>query len=180
MKRTVKMNVTSIVSVALMTALISVCSLVAIPAPLPITLQTFAIYFSLFVLGGYRGTISVILYVLIGAVGLPVFAGATAGVFRLFDATGGFIFGFVVAAILFWLFSMLLPSNGKSALLCAFLSLCFLYAIGALWFAFVYLNGKESIMYVLYVCVFPFILPDAVKIFLAYFLAKKVKRIINI
>ncbi len=180
MKKTVKMNVTSLVSVALMAALISVCSLVAIPSPLPITMQTFAIYFSLFTLGGYRGTLSVMLYVFIGALGLPVFAGATAGVSRLFDTTGGFILGFIAAALLFWLLSILLPSNKKTLLIFAFLSLLFLYAIGTLWYAFVYLNGSGSIIYVLSVAVFPFILPDAVKIYLAYFLSVRMKRIIKI
>ena len=56
-------------------ALIAVCAWISIPADVPFTLQTFAIFTVCGLLGGKRGTVSVLVYLLLGAVGAPVFAG---------------------------------------------------------------------------------------------------------
>ena len=70
------------------------------PAPVPFTLQTFAIFLCSAVLGARRGLIAVLLYVLLGALGLPVFAGMQGGFGVLVGATGGYITGFLPAAVI--------------------------------------------------------------------------------
>ncbi len=161
--------------VALMSAFIAVSSFIAIPIPSPvvITLQTLGIYLSLFMLGGKRGTASVLLYVALGAVGLPVFSGFSGGVGRLLDATGGFIWGFVLLAVIYWLLSFL---TGKLFIIRVAVSLAALYLMGSVWYAFVYLGGFADIPYAMLVCVIPFVIPDIVKIFIAYYISKRLKK----
>ncbi len=167
-------------AIALLSAVICITSFISIPFPIPITLQTFGVYFALFMLGGKRGMLSVLLYVCIGAVGLPVFSGFTGGVSRLFDATGGYIFGFIVLSFVFWFFSTSLPKWRISCAISSAVSLIALYLTGSLWYAFVYLDGAKSFVYALAVSVLPFILPDVLKIILAYFTAKRISAIIKI
>ena len=69
------MRVTDLVYIAIGAALIAICSWISIPTAVPFTLQTFAVFFVLLLLGGERGTLSTIVYVILGAIGLPVFAG---------------------------------------------------------------------------------------------------------
>lgn len=90
----------SICFIALFTAVTAVLSIISIPTPIgvPITLQTFAIALSGFVLGKKYGTCSTILYILLGMIGIPVYAGMQAGIGALFGATGGYLFGFVFMA----------------------------------------------------------------------------------
>ena len=161
---------------ALCGALISVTALISIPLPsaVAITLQTFGIYFSLFFLGGRLGTASTVLYILLGAVGLPLFSGFTGGVSRLFDATGGFIFGFAFAALIYWLTVFI--GGERVKILAAVISILALYLIGALWYSSVYLGEEGGFAAALTVCVLPFIIPDAIKISLAYIISKRLTR----
>ena len=97
-----KLNVRTICMIALLTAVTSVLSIMQIPTPwgVPFTLQTAAMALSGYLLGEKYGTVSTILYVLLGTIGVPVFAGMSAGPGVLFGATGGYIFGFVFMTLL--------------------------------------------------------------------------------
>ena len=97
-----KFNVRTICMIAMLTAVTSVLSIMQIPIPwgVPFTLQTAAVALSGYVLGEKYGTISTILYVLLGTIGVPVFAGMSAGPGVLFGATGGYIFGFIFMTFL--------------------------------------------------------------------------------
>lgn len=163
---------------SLMAALMCVSAMIYIPTAVPITLQSLVLYFSLFFLGGARTSAVVTLYVLIGAIGLPVFSGFSGGVGRLFDASGGFIFGMLAAALIWWLLERVLPSaiKARQVILCS-ASLAVLYICGTLWYAFVYLGGSGGLIPALTICVLPFIVPDTVKIALAYFINKKISKI---
>ena len=77
--------------VALGAVLIAICSWISIPAAVPFTLQTFAVAFVLLTLGGRRGTLSIIIYILLGAIGIPVFSQFSAGIGVLLGTTGGYI-----------------------------------------------------------------------------------------
>ena len=176
MRHSSKIDVRSLVMIALMTAFISVSSIIAIPLVIPITLQTFGVYFALFFLGGKRGSISVFLYVLIGCLGLPVFSGFGGGVSRLFDAGGGYIIGFVVASLTYWLLVSVLKCKGSRMIAIA-VSLSTLYISGVLWYAFVYLGGGDGVVYAISVGVLPFIIPDVIKIYLADFIARRLNKI---
>ena len=90
---------------ALFAALMAVCSWITIPYVVPFTMQTFGVFLALLLLGGKRGTICMAVYLLLGAVGLPVFSGFRGGVGALVGSTGGYLVGFIVSALLMWALS---------------------------------------------------------------------------
>lgn len=176
-----KINAFDTAVVALMTAITVVCSLVSVPlGSIPVTLQTFAVCVSVGILGMKKGTLSVLLYLALGAVGLPVFSGFQGGIGALLGPTGGYALGFVPFAITA---GLVIDSLGRKIhiLLLSFaagLVLC--YTVGTLWFVFVYSQGKTDIVSALYVCVLPYIVPDAVKLILAALVTKAVSERIKI
>lgn len=97
-----KITTKEIVSVGMFAAVLAVLSQISIPMPsgVPITLQTFAVALTGVVLAWKLGTASVIVYILLGAVGVPVFAGFSGGAQVLVNYTGGFIWGFIVMTLL--------------------------------------------------------------------------------
>ena len=97
-----RLKIRDIAYIGASAALIAVCSWISVPSPVPFTLQTFAVFSAVGILGGRRGTIAVLVYLLLGAVGLPVFAGFRGGVGVLLGTTGGYIAGFLLAALLMW------------------------------------------------------------------------------
>ena len=86
--------------IGMFTALITVCSWISIPTTIPFTLQTFAVFLTVALIGTKRSFISVIIYILLGAVGLPVFSGFKGGVGALLGPTGGYIIGFLFTALI--------------------------------------------------------------------------------
>ena len=90
------------VYIGIFTVLIAVCSWISIPAAVPFTLQTFGVFMAVEVLGGKRGTMAVLVYILMGAVGIPVFAGFQGGIGVIFNTTGGYIVGFLCSALIMW------------------------------------------------------------------------------
>ena len=86
--------------IALGAVLIAVCSWISIPTTVPFTMQTFAMFFVLSILGGKRGTTAIFVYVLLGAVGVPVFANFTSGIGVLLGNTGGYILGFLFIGLI--------------------------------------------------------------------------------
>lgn len=86
----------------ILAALIAVCSWISIPTAVPFTLQTFAVFLTLGLLGGRLGTLAVTVYLLLGAVGLPVFAGFHGGLGAFLGATGGYLVGFLFTALTMW------------------------------------------------------------------------------
>jgi biotin transport system substrate-specific component len=165
--------------ISLFAALIAVTSFIAIPiGTLPITLQTFGVFSTLILLGGRRGSISVAVYIALGAVGLPVFSGFSGGIGRLFDANGGFIFGFLAAALVYWLLSRVFSDTSVGAVISTVSAHLVLYAVGALWLFFGYSEGA-GFPETLALTVLPYLLPDAVKLFLAIFLCEKIKKRLN-
>lgn len=89
--------------IALMVALMAICAWITLPiGPVPFTMQTFAVFAALGLLGGRRGTLAVVVYLLLGAVGLPVFSGFNSGLSALLGPTGGYLVGFLVSALLYW------------------------------------------------------------------------------
>ena len=176
-----KFRVVDLTYMAVGAALTAVCSWVSIPSTVPFTLQTFAVFCVLSLLGGKRGTVSVLIYILLGAVGMPVFAGFTGGIGILLGTTGGYIIGFILMGLLFWLaehfFGNALPVRIVSML--AGLLVC--YAFGTGWFLRVYArqSGAIGIGTALSWCVLPFILPDLAKMALAVGIAGRVKKFIH-
>jgi len=171
----IKFKTADMAYTALFSVLIAVCSWISIPAVVPFTLQTFAVFCALGLLGGKRGTLSVLVYVILGAVGIPVFAGFTGGIGVLFGATGGYIMGFLCSALIYWLITRLF-GNKTAVIVIAMLSgLLACYLLGTAWFMAVYAHsaGAVGLTAALGWCVLPFVIPDLVKIALAAVLTKK-------
>lgn len=163
-------------------ALIAVCAWISIPADVPFTLQTFAIFTVCGLLGGKRGTVSVLVYLLLGAVGAPVFAGFAGGPGALFGTTGGYILGFLAQAAVLWAGERLLGRSPAAFLLSGVLGLAVCYLIGSVWFLFLYsrTTGPIGMATVLGWCVFPFVIPDLVKLALAMAVGKRLSRALHL
>ena len=154
-------------------ALLILCAWLSLPlGDSHITLQTFGLFLCLGTLGGKYGTLSVFTYLLLGAVGFPAFSGFRGGFGVLLDTTGGYLMGFFVAALLYWLITAPQSSSPTLRLIAMLLGLVTCYTTGTLWYAAIYLQGS-SIPFILAKCVLPYLLPDAVKLFLAWKLSNR-------
>ena len=181
MRKKNQRKIRNLSNVALGAALICVCSWISIPTPVPFTMQTFAVFFVLSTLGGGWGTASILLYVFLGALGLPVFSRFNAGVGVLFGSTGGYVLGFILMGLLYFILSRLFGEKPFLEVLYLLLGLFILYVFGTFWFYFVYLKGgeKAGLTAILSWCVFPFVVPDLIKLFLALLLKKRLLPIIR-
>ena len=164
---------------ALFAALLAVCAWLVIPAgPVPFTLQTFGVFAALGLLGGKRGTVSILVYLLLGAVGAPVFSGFQGGIGVLLGVTGGYLLGFLLCGLVMMLAEKLFGESTAVFLLASVVGLLLCYAFGTAWFLTVYARGGGAITLgaALGKCVLPFLLPDAAKLALAAVLRARVKR----
>lgn len=176
-----KTNTYDLVLIAVFAVLMAMCAYISIPVAVPFTMQTFGIFLTLNVLGGKRGTFAVCLYILMGAIGLPVFAGFQSGVGVLLGPTGGYVIGFVLSCLCYLLFEKVF-GRGKavrvSAMTCGMI-LCYIF--GTLWFMQVYTKdaGAMSLGAALSLCVLPFIVPDMLKMGLALIAAERLEKILR-
>ena len=164
-----------LVYVALFAVLIAMCAWISVPTTVPFTLQTFGIFLTVGLLGGKRGSMAVLVYILLGAAGIPVFSGFTGGIGRLFGSTGGYIVGFLASALVMWALEKVMGRKTWALAIQMVLGLIVCYAIGTVWFMVVYsgTSGAVGLMTVLGWCVIPFIIPDLIKIALALVLTKR-------
>ena len=168
--------------IALFAVLIAICSWISIPAMVPFTLQTFGVFLAVGVLGGKRGTLSVVTYLLLGAVGVPVFTGFSGGIGHIFGGTGGYIVGFLLSALVLWGMEHFLGRKKWVLVLSMLLGLLACYVFGTFWFMRIFTNnaGDIGLWTALVWCVFPYIVPDILKILLALTVCKKIARVIRI
>lgn len=164
--------------IALFTVLMAVCAWISVPVPAPFvqfTMQTFAIFAALLTLGGKRGTYAVTAYLLLGAVGAPVFSNFRGGLSVLLGATGGYILGFFFTALLYWLMTAKLGESLPVRLTAGVLGMATYYAFGTAWYLALYARmGKPmGVLTALGYCVFPFIVPDLIKLALAVLLSRR-------
>lgn len=174
------MKIKDITLTALFTALCAVCAWITVPSSVPFTMQTFAVFLACLTLGGDRAAVCLMAYLLLGAAGVPVFSGFRGGIGCLFGPTGGYIIGFVVTCLVYYLFTRFLPDKKLARVLGLFAGLCALYIFGTVWFAFVYAAGDvNSFGFAFLKCVVPFIIPDIIKMILAFILSERLRKIIN-
>ena len=133
------------VYIAIFAVIIAVCSWISVPMVVPFTLQTFGVFCAVGLLGGKRGTLSVLIYVLLGAVGVPVFAGFSSGIGTLFGVTGGYIMGFIFTALIYWLITAIFGKKLWAIILGMVLGLLACYAFGTIWFMVVYAQKAAPI-----------------------------------
>ena len=171
-----------LVYIALGVVLITICSWISISTTVPFTMQTFAVFFVLSFLGGKRGTVTIIVYVLLGAVGVPVFAQFTSGIGILLGNTGGYIVGFIFMGLVYWLIVHFLGKKLWAEILAMVIGLVVCYSFGTVWFMIVYAqsNGAVGLAMVLGWCVIPFIIPDLIKLGLALTLARRLSPVLKL
>ena len=176
------------VLISISAASITVCSWIRIPlGPVPFTLQTLGILAVMLTAGGRRGTIAVLVYLALGAVGVPVFAGFKGGIASFAGPTGGFLVGFLVSALVYWLLEKLFlkklmttPVKTWVFGMLAFLIFeVIMYIVGVIWFMTVYAaqTGPVGLATVMGWCVLPFIIPDIVKMVVAVLIGERASKL---
>lgn len=170
-----------IVFIALFAVLMAVCSWISIPTVIPFTMQTFAVYLTLNFLGGKRGTTSVCVYLLLGLIGLPVFANGVAGIGVLMGTTGGYMIGWIVSGLVMWRLEKLIGRKVWAQAVSMLIGLMICYIVGTAWFMAVYVKstGAVGLWVALGWCVFPFIIPDVVKLGLALWVSQRLEKTIR-
>lgn len=162
--------------IALFAVLIAISAWISIPFPVPFTLQTFAIILALMTLGGKRGFYAVLVYLLMGAAGLPVFSGFQGGFGMFMGATGGYLTGFLASAFLYRIFTGKRETPSRTVI-AALAGLLICYSIGTLWFSVGYASGSVTGIYsALLLCVVPYVIPDLIKLTLAFALSRRLKQ----
>ena len=168
--------------IALFSAIIVICSLITIPSVVPFTLQTFAIFLCLNILGAKKGIISILIYIFLGVVGLPVFSGFNGGIGALLNVTGGYIIGFIFSALTYWLIISIFSKKPRKTinLTASFSGLIVCYIFGTLWYILLFIKNGDTISFTsaLTICVLPFIIPDILKILLALSISEKINKLI--
>lgn len=160
-------------SCALMAALMCALGPLSVPiGPIPVTLTNLVIYLAVWLLGSKGATISTLVYLLLGAVGLPVFSGFQGGLAKLAGPTGGYLVGFLLVAFLGGLFVEKSKRNVLISIAGMIVGTALLYLLGTAWFVFQ--TGSEP-GHALSLCVYPFIPFDLGKIVLASLFGKLIR-----
>lgn len=177
-KKNKKNTLLDIVFIAMFIAIITVCSQISIPmGQIPFTLQTLGVFIAASMLGTKRGLLSVIVYILMGIVGLPVFAGFSGGVGVLFGPTGGYIFGFIFTALIVGIMSDKLGKKFWVLIVSMISGLAVCYLFGTVWFMAV---TKTDFLAALMLCVVPYLIADGLKIAVASILVNRLDKIIKL
>lgn len=165
--------------IAMGAVIIAVCSWISIPATVPFTLQTFAVCLVTAVFGLKMGVWTVVVYILLGAVGIPVFSGFRGGLGALLGTTGGYIVGFIFTAIIVGLAVKKFGRKPLVLVVSMVIGILVCYTFGTAWFMVVYAQktGPIGIMTALGWCVFPYLIPDGIKIAVAVLLTGRLSRL---
>ncbi len=168
-----KFKIYDLTLTAAFAVILVVCSWIQIPSIVPFTLQTFAVFACLLIIGGKRGCAAIAVYIALGAFGLPVFHGFTGGLGILTGPTGGYIFGFLLIGICYLLITEIAGEKLKTMCMALIFGLIICYLCGTVWF----MTAAESsnLTAALISCVIPFIIPDTIKLILAVWLSKRLK-----
>ena len=176
-----KFKTIDIVYIGLSAAMIAICSWISIPLAVPITLQTMGICLISALFGLKRGTLATVIYIILGAVGVPVFQGFTSGLGIIAGSTGGYIIGFIFTALIVGFVSDKFKGKFVPLIISMIIGILICYAFGTAWFAIVYAreNTPATIGTILGWCVIPFLIPDAVKIAVAAVLANRLNKFVK-
>lgn len=172
MTETKTLSIKNIALIGVITAVTCILAPMSVPIGLvPISLTNLVIYFGLYILGTSKGTISYLVYLLLGLVGLPIFSGFSAGPQKLFGPTGGYLIGFIPMAIIAGIF---IEKSGRKIVLSMvgmILGTAVCYAFGSAWLAYqAHMTFWEAIA----VGVSPFIIGDLIKMVLAALVAPQI------
>ena len=168
-----KIRTKQMVLIALMTAVTCVLGPLSIPlpfSPVPISLTNFAIFLAIFVLGMKSGTISFIIYLLLGAIGVPVFSSFRGGLQVLAGPTGGYLIGFIFLALIMGFALEHFDRKLVPTIIGMIIGMAVCYAFGTVWLAkLLSLSFKEGLI----MGVIPYLAGDAAKIIIAAIVGPK-------
>lgn len=176
-----KFKTIDLVYIGLSAAIIAVCAWISIPiSEISITLQTMGVCLVAALFGTKRGTISTVIYILLGAVGVPVFSKFQSGIGTLLGPTGGYIIGFIFTALIVGFVSN--KTNKLWALVLSMIcGILVCYAFGSAWFAVIFIQKgtPKALADILMLCVVPYLIPDAIKIVIASILVNRLKKYVK-
>lgn len=180
-KKKFALTTADIAVISLSAAVITVCSWICIPTVVPFTLQTFAVFAIAGLFGMKRSVFSMLVYILLAAIGLPVLSGFKGGFDKIIGTTGGYIVGFVFIAVIVGFASDRYGRRILPLTLSMLLGLAVCYVFGTAWFMLVYArtSGAVGLGTVLGWCVLPFIIPDCIKIACAVIISNRAGRFIK-
>lgn len=170
-----KIKIKDMIIIAFFATLTSVFSQIYIPFfPVNINFSLLSVFLAGGILTSSQAVLSQVVYVLLGAVGIPVFSGFGVGLPYLFGMKGGYIWGYILAVFVISFSQKMF--NQKFLYLSIFLGLISCYTLGTAWFIFI---SKTSVVEAFFMCVFPYLIGDFFKILLTVFLVKKLRKILK-
>lgn len=162
---------------ALLTAFFALSAYIHIPFSIPVTLQTFVLALCLVSAGTSETLRMLLVYFFAGCIGIPVFSGFRGGVSVLFEPSGGYLAGFFLMSLTYAVLIKVVPNIRYKNLTIMTVSLLPLYVISALWYSYIYLDGTGGgILSATMVCVFPYVIPDTVKVILGCAVGERIKK----
>lgn len=173
------LSLRDMVLIGVMCAVTCVLGPISIPlpfSPVPISLTNFVICISAYVLGTKKGTLSCILYLLIGLAGLPVFSGFSGGAAKMLGPTGGYLIGFIFQAVIAGLFIDRFPKKRLVHILGMAAGVACCYLFGTLWLAH---ESGNTFLYSILIGVVPYLPGDAVKIAAASLIGPKLRQAVR-
>lgn len=174
-----KSTTKDLVLIAMFAVTTAALAQIAIPMPftqVPISLATFAVFLSGGLLGAKRATAAQLVYVLLGVIGLPVFANFNGGFGVIAGPTGGYIVGYIATALIVGIAKDKFPHKRWCFVLCMVLGTIVCYTLGTAWFMFV---SHNNIWSSLLMCVIPFLPGDLLKIILAIFVTERLSKLVK-
>ena len=173
------LSLREMIAAAMMAAVTAVCAWITVPATVPFTMHTFAVFCAVLLLGSKGGFFSILTYLLIGAAGVPVFSGFKGGLGVLLGSTGGYLIGFLFMPVICLAAEKLFGAKLIPTIISLVIGLFVCYAFGTAWFIHVSTNAvtlKQALKW----CVIPFVIPDLLKLVLAVVLSLRVKKYIKL
>lgn len=171
-----KRSTITLVLIGVMAAVTCVLGPLSIPlpvSPVPISLTNFAVYLAVYVLGMQKGTLSYIIYLLIGFIGMPVFSAFSSGPAKLFGPTGGYLIGFIFMALITGYFVDRWTSHKIICMAGMILGTIVCYLFGTLWLAY---QANMGLGAALAAGVIPFIPGDLAKIIIAMIIGPQLRK----
>ena len=168
-----------IVLTAMFTAIIAVCAWITVPiGPVSFNLQIFGIFCAVGILGGRRSLFAVLAYLLLGAVGLPVFDGFSGGISALLSNSGGYLIGFIFIPLMYMAGEKFFGNKLIVRIISMILGLAICYTFGTAWFMYAYGRNVESITLAQAMkwCVTPFVPFDLAKLALSIIVSGRIKK----
>lgn len=162
--------------IALFIVIMAICSWISIPTLVPFTLQTFGVFLAIVLLGGKKAAAVIILYLVVGSLGLPVFAGGMAGIVVVIGTNGGYMLGWIFQCLFMWFMEKFCSNSRRIFVFSMIIGLFICYIFGTVWFMAIYAKNTGSIGWITAVgwCVIPFVIPDFIKLFLALAIEKRI------